>query len=738
MSSPNAVTLDSKLRAVVGDRTAKRLTTAFDMKTVGDLLRHYPRRYADRGQLTDLSKLKIDEHVTVMARVRTATVHQYTRPGSRVRHNRTEVIVTDGTGDLLLTFFRMPYKAKQLHPGAVGLFSGKVGMFRGQRQLIHPDCKLFDDESGPTGELPSIEAASMPTIIPVYAATANAQSWMIARAVEMALVGLEDPPDPIPERVRSSHGLTGLSAALRAVHQPQEAVDWQRARERLRFEEAFTVQVVLAQRRRQMAEMPAVVRPGKPDGLLARFDAHLPFTLTSGQHEVGLEILSDLARSHPMHRLLQGEVGSGKTVVALRAMMRVIDSDGQAALLAPTEVLAQQHHRSITDMLGPLAGAGMLGGAADGTRVALLTGSLGATARKRALLDAASGEAGIVVGTHALLQEQVQFADLGLVVVDEQHRFGVEQRAALSEKSGDTPPHVLVMTATPIPRTVAMTAFGDLDVSTLRELPAGRSPIQTNVVPTAAKPGWLDRAWERVREEAAAGHQTYVVCARIGDEPDSEADDDAGSRFGSRRKTHSVLEMAELLGNGPLRGLRVAALHGRMPPDEKDRVMAGFSTGMLDVLVSTTVIEVGVDVPNASLMIVMDAERFGVSQLHQLRGRVGRGSAPGLCLLVTEVSPDLPAFTRLHGIAATNDGFALAQLDLEQRREGDVLGVAQSGRRSSLRLLSVLEHEDVIATARQDADAVVSEDPDLTTHPGLALAVAGLHESEQAEFLDKT
>ena len=738
MSTPHAVTMDSKLRSVVGDRPAKRLATAFDMQTVGDLLRHYPRRYASRGQLTDLSKLKIDEHVTVMARVRSATVHQYTRPGSRIRHYRTEVIVTDGTGDLLLTFFRMPYKAGQLPAGTVGLFSGKVGMFRNMRQLIHPDCKLFAEESGSTDELPSIEAASVPTIIPVYAATAKTQSWMIARAVEMALVGLEDPPDPIPEALRRERGLIGLGDALRAIHQPREAVDWQRARERLRFEEAFTVQVVLAQRRRQMAAMPAVVRPGRPDGLLARFDAHLPFTLTAGQQEVGAEILSDLARSHPMHRLLQGEVGSGKTVVALRAMMRVIDSGGQAALLAPTEVLAQQHHRSITDMLGPLAGAGMLEGAVDGTRVALLTGSLGTVLRKRALLDAASGEAGIVIGTHALLQDRVQFADLGLVVVDEQHRFGVEQRAALSDKSGDAPPHVLVMTATPIPRTVAMTAFGDLDVSTLRELPAGRSPIQTNVVPTAARPGWVERAWERVREEAAAGHQSYVVCARIGDEPDGETDDDVGSLLGARRKTHSVLEIADLLRDGPLRDLRLAVLHGRMPPDEKDKVMAGFSAGALDVLVSTTVIEVGVDVPNASLMIVMDAERFGVSQLHQLRGRIGRGSAPGLCLLVTELTPDLPAFTRLHGIAATNDGFELAQLDLEQRREGDVLGAAQSGRRSSLRLLSVLEHEDVIATARQDADAVVSEDPDLTKHPGLALAVAGLHESEQAEFLDKT
>jgi ATP-dependent DNA helicase RecG len=737
MNSSSAITVDTKLRAVIGDRSAKRLAEAFDMQTVGELLRHYPRRYATRGQLTDLSKLKMDEHVTVMARVRRASVIPYTRHGSRTIHKRTEIIVTDGMGDLLLTFFQMPYKAKELHPGTVGLFSGKVGMFRGQRQLIHPDCHLFADQTG-SAELPSIEAASVSTIIPVYPATARAQSWTIARAVRLVLAGLEDPPDPIPEPIRLERGLMGLGDALHAIHQPMEAVDWRRAGERLRFEEAFTTQVVLAQRRLQMLAMPAVVRQGKPEGMLARFDAQLPFTLTGGQQEVGAEILSDLAQSHPMHRLLQGEVASGKTVVALRAMLRVIDSGGQAALLAPTEVLAQQHFRSISDMLGPLASAGMLGGETDGTRVALLTGSLGAAARKRALLDAASGDAGIVIGTHALLQERVQFADLGLVVVDEQHRFGVEQRAALSDKSGDAPPHVLVMTATPIPRTVAMTVFGDLDISTLRELPAGRSRIQTNVVPTAARPAWVERAWERVREEAAAGHQTYVVCPRIGDEPDSETDDDPASLFGGRRQIHSVLEMADLLRDGPLRDLRLSVLHGRMSPDDKDKVMASFSAGAVDVLVSTTVIEVGVDIPNASLMIVMDAERFGVSQLHQLRGRVGRGSAAGLCLLVTELSPDLPAYTRLHGIAATNDGFELAQLDLEQRREGDVLGAAQSGRRSSLRLLSVLKHEDVIATARQDAVGVVGDDPELSKHPALAEVVADLHESEQAEFLDKT
>jgi ATP-dependent DNA helicase RecG len=428
-----------------------------------------------------------------------------------------------------------------------------------------------------------------------------------------------------------------------------------------------------------------------------------------------------------MHRLLQGEVGSGKTVVALRAMLRVVDSGGQAALLAPTEVLAQQHHRSITAMLGDLAAGGMLGGDANATQVALLTGSLGAAARRSALLDAASGSAGIVIGTHALLEEKVQFADLGLVVVDEQHRFGVEQRAALAAKAGDARPHVLVMTATPIPRTVAMTVFGDLETSTLTELPAGRSPIQSSVVPVRYQPAWVDRAWERVREEVEKGHQAYVVCPRV--DPDDKSDSDV--------TLAAVEHVAPWLAEGPLTGLRVEALHGRMAPERKDAVMRAFAGGEVDVLVATTVIEVGVDVGNATVMVVLDADRFGVSQLHQLRGRVGRGGHPGLCLLVTQAEKDTPALARLVAVAATTDGFELSRIDLEQRREGDVLGAAQSGSRSGLKLLSVLEHEDEIVAAREAAVELVTSDPTLRQHPALAEAVRRLDESEQADYLEK-
>jgi ATP-dependent DNA helicase RecG len=411
-------------------------------------------------------------------------------------------------------------------------------------------------------------------------------------------------------------------------------------------------------------------------------------------------------------------------------------------MLAPTEVLAQQHHRSVVEMMGELAEGGMLGGAEHATKVVLLTGSMGAAARRRALLDLATGEAGIVIGTHALIEDKVQFHDLGLVVVDEQHRFGVEQRDALRGK-GKQPPHLLVMTATPIPRTVAMTVFGDLETSVLDQLPAGRSPIASHVVPAADKPHFLARAWERVREEVGNGHQAYVVCPRIGDDAEETADakkaakKEASEGEADKRPPLAVLDVAEQLAQGPLKGLRVEVLHGRMQPDDKDAVMRRFAAGEADVLVATTVIEVGVNVPNATVMVVMDADRFGVSQLHQLRGRVGRGSAPGLCLLVTEMPEASAARQRLGAVAATLDGFELSRIDLEQRREGDVLGQAQSGARSSLRVLAVIEDEEVIAEARREAAAVVAADPDLEHLPGLRTALDALLDEEREQYLEK-
>jgi ATP-dependent DNA helicase RecG len=476
----------------------------------------------------------------------------------------------------------------------------------------------------------------------------------------------------------------------------------------------------------------------------------LPFTLTAGQLEVGEALTRDLAGEHPMNRLVQGDVGAGKTIVALRAMLQAVDAGRQAAMLAPTEVLAGQHARTLRELLGPLAKAGELGGADQATQVTLLTGSLGAKARKQALLDTVSGAAGIVVGTHALIQDRVEFADLGLLVVDEQHRFGVEQRDALRGRDGERTPHLLVMTATPIPRTVAMTVYGDLEISALRELPGGRSPIATTVVPVGEKPAWLERAWGRLREEVAAGHQAFVVCPRIGEgangggpsagedfDGDLDADDPEGPDGGERRPPLAVLDIAPMLAEGPLAGLRVGVLHGRLHSDDKDAVMRAFSAGELDVLVATTVIEVGVDVPNATAMVIMDADRFGLSQLHQLRGRVGRGAAPGVCLLVTEAPPGTTARERLDAVASTTDGFELARRDLELRREGDVLGASQSGRRSGLRLLSLLRDEQTISDARDHAQRLVDDDPALVRSPGLAAMVADIVDDERAEYLEK-
>ncbi|KOG30259.1 MULTISPECIES: ATP-dependent DNA helicase RecG [Streptomyces] len=726
--------LDEPLKKSLGPATAKVMAEALDLHTVGDLLHHYPRRYAERGELTTLADLPLDEHVTVVAQVADARVLTFN--GAKGRGQRLEVTITDGSGRLQLVFFgkgvHKPHK--DLLPGTRAMFSGRVSLFNRRLQLAHPAYELLRGDGDESADSVGTWAGAL---IPIYPATTKLESWKIAKAVDAVLPSAGDAVDPLPPALREGRGLTDLPDALRRIHRPRTKADIADARERLKWDEAFVLQVALARRRHADTQLPAVPRRPTPDGILDAFDAKLPFTLTDGQSKVSAEIFDDLATDHPMHRLLQGEVGSGKTMVALRAMLAVVDAGGQAAMLAPTEVLAQQHHRSVTEMMGELAEGGMLGGAERATKVVLLTGSMGAAARRHALLDLVTGEAGIVIGTHALIEDKVQFHDLGLVVVDEQHRFGVEQRDALRGK-GKQPPHLLVMTATPIPRTVAMTVFGDLETSVLDQLPAGRSPIASHVVPAADKPHFLARAWERVREEVGNGHQAYVVCPRIGDEEDQKkkarasAEDEA-----EKRPPLAVLDVAEQLGAGPLAGLRIAVLHGRMHPDDKDDVMRRFAAGELDVLVATTVIEVGVNVPNATAMVIMDADRFGVSQLHQLRGRVGRGSAPGLCLLVSEMPEASPARQRLAAVAATLDGFELSRIDLEQRREGDVLGQAQSGVRSSLRVLTVIDDEEVITAAREEATALVLADPDLTGHPGLRTALDALLSEEREEYLEK-
>jgi ATP-dependent DNA helicase RecG len=705
------------------------------LHTVGDLLHHYPRRYEERGQLTHLADLPMDEHVTVVAQVADARLHTFaSAKAPRGKGQRLEVTITDGSGRLQLVFFgngvHKPHK--ELLPGTRALFAGKVSVFNRKLQLTHPAYELLHGED--VAEAVDSWAGAL---IPMYPATAKLESWKIAKAVQTVLPSAQEAVDPLPESLRAGRGLVSLPEALLKIHRPHTKTDIADARSRLKWDEAFVLQVALARRRHADTQLPAVARKPRPDGLLAAFDDRLPFTLTEGQQKVSKEIFDDLATEHPMHRLLQGEVGSGKTLVALRAMLAVVDAGGQAAMLAPTEVLAQQHHRSVVEMMGELAEGGMLGGAEQATKVVLLTGSMGAAARRQALLDLATGEAGVVIGTHALIEDKVQFHDLGLVVVDEQHRFGVEQRDALRGK-GKQPPHLLVMTATPIPRTVAMTVFGDLETSVLDQLPAGRSPIASHVVPAADKPHFLARAWERVREEVAGGHQAYVVCPRIGDEEDDpkkarrSPEDEA-----EKRPPLAVLDVADQLAKGPLQGLSVEVLHGRMQPDDKDAVMRRFAAGETDVLVATTVIEVGVNVPNATVMVIMDADRFGVSQLHQLRGRVGRGSAPGLCLLVSEMPEASAARQRLNAVASTLDGFELSRLDLEQRREGDVLGQAQSGARTSLRVLAVIDDEEIIAEAREEAAAVVAADPDLDHLPGLRTALEALLDDERERYLEK-
>lgn len=718
--------LSTPIVTVVGAKTGALLKSEFEIESVQDLLRHYPRRYEQRGALTDLGSLEIGDHVTVQAQVKSFKNLKNAKGGTR-----QEVVISDGTGSLTLMFFNQHWRENDLAPGRQGLFAGQVSVFNNKRQLTHPEYELLADFT----EVNADDYAE--AFLPVYPATKKLQTWTIERSIDLVLAELREVEDSLPVDIRKSQNLLDLTIALREIHKPSSLEALAASRLRLKWDEALALQVVLAIQRQEEASWPAISRSEKPDGLLAAFDARLPFTLTQGQQDVAKTIADEMTAGHPMHRLLQGEVGSGKTVVAVRAMLTVVDSGGQAALLAPTEVLAAQHFRAITNLLGPLAQRGRLGAHNEGTGVTLLTGSMTTAARRQALLDITSGQAGIVIGTHALLEERVDFFDLGLVVIDEQHRFGVEQRATLVAKAGsDRRPHVLVMTATPIPRTVAMTAFGALDISTLSELPAGRSPITTHVVLAAQQPSHLVRTWARVVEEVAAGHQAYVVVPRIASQEDKEL-------APGQRQAIALEDLAPQLISGPLASVRVALMHGQMSGADKDDVMQRFANGPvpadgIDVLISTTVIEVGVDVANATMMVIMDADRFGISALHQLRGRVGRGSAPGLCLLVTEAPQFSPARERLAAVASTTDGFELAALDLLQRREGDVLGRNQSGARSSLKLVSILGDEEILEQARIAAVAIVSSDPELATQPALARAVQSLIDQARAEFVKKS
>ncbi|WP_295100366.1 ATP-dependent DNA helicase RecG [uncultured Microbacterium sp.] len=708
-----SLTLDSSLEEALGATPAKSLERAFSMKTVGDLVSHYPRRYADPGELTPIRELPLGETVTIVAEVLSSSARAMrNRRGAMV-----DVVIGDGIGKMSLTFFAKnlgaaKWRSEDLAVGRRGVFSGKVGEFNGMTQFAHPEYELFDDEDAARRRADARAAV----LIPIYPATSTLQTWQIAKFIARALDGLGEVPEPLAPDVRAREELLTAREALEQIHRPKTRNDIDPAVRTLRMHEALTLQTALLQQRDAVRSLSATARPSKPGGLLERFDASLPYDLTPDQKTVGEQVASDLVAAWPMNRLVQGEVGSGKTLVALRAMLQVAESGGQAALIAPTEVLAGQHLRSIAKMLGPQMSPLVM--------PTLLTGQMPAAERRKAALRVASGQALIVVGTHALLGEKTTFADLGLVVVDEQHRFGVEQREALRAKGSS--PHALVLTATPIPRTVAMTVFGDLDTSVIRTMPKGRAGIESFVAPLAEHPGWFNRVWERAAEEISQGRQVFAVCAAIdttkktaeaGEQPLIPPEGASGPRWG-------VVQLDEALATHPRLGkVRRAVLHGRMPSDEKDAVMQSFARGEIDLLVATTVIEVGVDVPNASTMIVLDADRFGVSQLHQLRGRVGRGGVPGLCLLVTEAEEGSVARERVDAVAATLDGFALAEVDLELRGEGDVLGAAQAGARSSLKLLRVVKDSGLIVRARELAEGILSDDPDLRANPGLRSAI---------------
>ena len=740
--------LSDRLPFLVGDKAAAQLEEFFGIRTVNDLVRYFPRKYSDamttRGEGEELD-LEEGEHVTFVDDITDADPRWTNR-----QPKREYLVITLGhrRPKVTATFFNARYLKKQLVKGTRVMLSGEVGYFKGTMQLTHPAFLVLGSGKG-TKSLASIASASTATgddllaefdreFFPIYPANSKMQTWEIYACVRQVLAVLDPITEPMPNWFVREHDLISEDEALRAVHVAETQAARARAIERLTFDEAVGLQWGLVVRRHSMLSDSGPAAPRRGDGLAAAMTAQLPFELTQGQHEVLDVISSELTATRPMNRMLQGEVGSGKTIVSVLAMLQMIDAGYQCALLAPTEVLAAQHAQSIRAMLGPLGMAGQLGGADNATRVALLTGSMSAQQKREVRDEVASGDAGIVIGTHALLQEAVEFHRLGMVVVDEQHRFGVDQRDRLRAKAPDgVIPHLLVMTATPIPRTVALTVYGDLETSTLRELPRGRQPITSNTIFMTQKPAWLERAWARIVEEVRAGRQAYVVASRI-DENDKPATAQKSTKKNDKEQgppPTTVVELLARLQRGPLASVRLGLMHGRLSSEEKDSVMAAFRAGEIDVLVCTTVIEVGVDVPNATVMVVMDADRFGISQLHQLRGRIGRGEHPSLCLLATNLPEDSKAGKRLKAVAGTQDGFLLADLDLRERSEGDVLGLHQSGRPITLRFLSLAEHYDIIRTARDLCESVYESDP---LDAGMAVLSAPFTDTDRVQFLEKS
>jgi len=695
----------------VSERRAGRLAE-LDVETVLDLVLTYPRRYIDRTRQADVSDLVVGDEAAVLASVQSAR-------SRRARNGRAvvDVVVRDGTGRLAVVFFNQPWRVKQLEEGTEAIFFGKVGDYRGTRQMVNP---VVDVVAGVTPGRKTLR------ILPVYPASAKAglTSWEIGECVEEALRRAGDFVDPLPAEWRASLGLWGRTEAFGAIHLPESLAVVEPASRRLVFDELLRLQLALVMRRRAFEinaralrhdVSPREVTGAVADTLVARFLARLPYELTKAQRRALAVIVADMAGPFPMHRLLQGDVGSGKTVVALAALLAAVQSGHQGALMVPTEVLAEQHVTAVRALLGDLEGPGGMGGGE--VRVELLTSRVKGKARAAVLAGLAAGDVGLVVGTHALLTEEVAFASLGAVVIDEQHRFGVEQRATLRAKGADGDPDLLVMTATPIPRTAAMVIFGDLDLTTLDELPPGRIAVETVWLPGEVHADQA-QAWDRVRQEVAAGRRAFVVCPLVSDSPRVEA--------------RSASEEFERLSAGELSGLRVGLMHGQMAASAREEVMERFRAGELEVLVATTVIEVGVDVPEATVMVVESADRFGIAQLHQLRGRVGRGADPSWCYLLGGEE----ANERLAAVAGSTDGFALAEADLRLRGEGTLLGVRQKGQ-SDLRLASLTnaDHVALLGEARRVAETIVGEDPQLAAHPDLADDVRLVLDEAEGEYL---
>jgi ATP-dependent DNA helicase RecG len=678
---------ETKLVTLLGDRTAKAFEKHLAISNARELLEHYPRRYLKRGELTSISEIPIGESATIVGEVVSASIRQLKGRSSSI----LEVLVSDGKSQISLAFFNQAWRQKELYSGVRGMFSGKIGIFSGKLQLAHPDYELFEEEINP-----KLAQAWAELPIPIYPATGLLSTWKIQKSIAIILEQLPKILDPLDEEIIKTNNLLGLDESIRGIHEPKRESDWHKARNSLRFREALQLQLQLVEKKIDSRKIKADVR--FKGALLGVFDNLLPFELTAGQARVSAQIEKDLASGSPMHRLLQGEVGSGKTIVALRAVLAVAESLGQSAILAPTEVLASQHYRSILETLGPDLAA-RLG-------VRLLTGQMPTAERKRAYLDMASGKCLLAIGTHALFTEKISFFDLAFVIIDEQHRFGVAQREAIRAK-GKTAPHVLTMTATPIPRTMAITVFGDLEISTLTELPAGRQAISTHVV-TLDTPALVSRIWQRVAEEVAAGRQAFVVCPRIEGKVSEEAAEILSMNLEQLEEAEDPIAPAAaaeiyetLKANPALAGLDIGLLHGRLDSEQKASVMQEFAANEISVLVATTIIEVGVNVPNASTMVILDADRFGISQLHQLRGRIGRGADAGICFLVTNAQAGTLAMQRLEAVSSTTDGFKLSEVDLELRGEGDVLGDSQSGGRSQLKLLRVIKDAELISDARK-------------------------------------